>query len=84
MKKMKKPKIKNFIFKKGVKSYFAHLKKYDKQEQLKEANKILEQEHNIIQSLETTSRYREYLKAIKVKDDGTIIYQIKKHYFKKK
>ena len=79
---MEKPKIKNFIFKKGLKSYFTHFKKYDKQEKLKEAQKIIDKEHNLQQSLILNSRYREYVKVIKVKDDGTIIYQIKKHYFK--
>lgn len=81
---MKKPKIKNFLFKKGLKSYFHHLKKYDKQQQLREADKILSKAHNVQQSCDITPKYREYAKAIKVNDDGTIIYQIRKHYFKKK
>jgi len=82
--RMKKPKLKNFIFKKGLRSYFVHLKKYDKKEQLKEAQKILSNDHNLAQSLSTNPRYREYPKVMKVKDDGTIIYQIKKHYFRRK
>ena len=74
---MKKPKLKNFIFRKGIKSYFFHLNKYYRKKEkmtLKEAQDYLDVDHNTQQSLEG----REYIKVLKVKDDGTIIYQIKK------
>ena len=81
---MKKPKLKNFVFKKGIKSYLNHLKKYSKQGQLKKAQEIINKEHNVLQNCDITPKFREHPKVIKVKDDGTIIYKIKRNYFKKK
>ena len=81
---MNKPKLKNFLFKKGLKSYFNHLNKYYKQVELKEAQKNAYKEHNLQQSLIITPRYKEYIKAIRRKSDGKIVYVVKRKFSKDK